>query len=535
VRDRPRTVATLFVLAVVLPVAAVARLWGIDFCFPHPHCRPDEDAISAIARAFQDGFMNPGVFNYPALFMLEVAAVLRFLPLGERLLHKLMPFHFEPLLPPVATLMRSHMVARLLSAAAGIASVWVIFRIGLRLFDRTAAIAASALLALAFLHVRDSHYGVTDVPMAFMVLVAFLYAVRLSASGTRRDLVIAGITAGLATSTKYNAALVALPGLFAVLGCAPPAKSWRARLTDAAILLGLMTAAFLCTSPYTLLDYPHFIADLKSDAAHLSGGHGVNLGRGWLYHATLTLRYGLGIPILVSGAAGLVMLLVRQPRTGVLVALFPVTYYALLGSGYTVFTRHMIPMVPFLCLTAGYFIAESASGLATLARRPGWQPALAALGVAGALVPSVYSVVMFDSLIARDDSRLLARLWVEQRFPPGTTIAQLGPASARLYLGYEPGVKFTTFDSFREDMRPDIVVVPSSPVIETPDLGAMDKVLRTEYALAFERDDVDAGDPRNVYDRQDEFYLPFAGFHGIKRPGPNLRVYVRRGKGLGYN
>ena len=38
--------------------------------------------------------MNPGVFNYPALFMLEVAAVLRFLPVGERLLHKLMPFHF---------------------------------------------------------------------------------------------------------------------------------------------------------------------------------------------------------------------------------------------------------------------------------------------------------------------------------------------------------------------------------------------------------------------------------------------------------
>ena len=76
-----------------------------------------------------------------------------------------------------------------------------------------------------------------------MVLVAF-YAVRLSASGTRRDLVIAGITAGLATSTKYNAALVALPGLSAVLGCARPAKSWRARLADAAILLGLMTAAF---------------------------------------------------------------------------------------------------------------------------------------------------------------------------------------------------------------------------------------------------------------------------------------------------
>jgi hypothetical protein len=527
-------VATLFVVALVLPAAALARLWGVGFCNPHPHCRPDEDAIAAIAGAFLEGRMNPIVFTYPALFMLIVAAVLKALPGAERLLHKLMPFHFDPLLGTI-TMTTKYMVARLLSAAAGVASVWVIFRIGLRLFDRTAAIAASALLALAFLHVRDSHYGVTDVPMAFMVLVAFLYAVRLAASGARRDLVLAGITAGLATSTKYNAALIALPGLFAVLACAPPAKSRRARLADALILLAFLGAAFLCTSPYTLLDYSRFIADLKSDADHLSGGHGVNLGRGWPYHATFTLRYGLGIPILVSGVAGLVMLLVRQPRTGVLVALFPVTYFAVLGSGYTVFTRHMVPMVPFVCLTAGYFIAESASWVAARVGRPGWQPALAALAVAGALWPSVYSVVMFDSLIALDDSRLLARQWVERRFPPGTTIAQLGPESARLFLHDPSEVKYETFDFLREGMRPDIVVVPSSPVIETPDLGGMDKVLATEYALAFARDDVDAGDPRNVYDRQDEFYLPFAGFHGIKRPGPNLRVYVRRGRGLGYN
>src|SRR5207237_6660755 len=104
---------------------------------------------------------------------------------------------------------------------------------------------------------------------------------------------------------------------------------------------------------------------------------------------------------------------VRRPRTGVLVGLFPLTYYTLLGSGYTVFTRHMVPMVPFLCLTAGYFVAESATWLATWFRRPRWQPALAALGVVGALVPSGYSVVMFDSLIARADSRLLARRWIE--------------------------------------------------------------------------------------------------------------------------
>ena len=88
---RQRAAATLFVSGAILPVAAAARLWGIGFCLPHPHCRPDEDAISAIAGGLRGGDLNPHVFNYPALFMLAVATVLLILPSAERLLHKVMP------------------------------------------------------------------------------------------------------------------------------------------------------------------------------------------------------------------------------------------------------------------------------------------------------------------------------------------------------------------------------------------------------------------------------------------------------------
>jgi dolichyl-phosphate-mannose-protein mannosyltransferase len=526
---RQRAAATVFVSAVILPVAAAARLWGIRFCVPHPQCRPDEDAISAIAGAFRGGDLNPHVFNYPALFMLAVAAVLVILSNGERLLHKAMPFHFRSLLDQASMTTINYMVARLLSAAAGIASVWVIFRIALRLFDRTAALAAAALLALAFLHVRDSHYGVTDVPMTFMVLITFLYVVRLSESGARKDLVMAALTAGLATSTKYNAALVSLPALFAIFGCLPGTKSIQARLADAAIFGVLTIAAFVCTSPYSLLDFQHFMADVMSDAQHLSEGHGVVLGRGWVYHATTTLRYGVGAPILGAGVTGILLLIFRDPRRGSLVALFPVSYYALLGSGYTVFTRHMVPVVPFLCLSAAYFIVESAYWLAMRLRRPQWSPTLVALGLIGVLLPSVHSVVMFDLLMARTDNRLLARRWVEQRFQAGTTIAQIGPAGGQVFRHDPNEVRYTTIEFSRDGLEPDIVIVQSSPLVAAPALGDMDHVLSTDYTLGF-ASEVAAPDPHNVYDLQDEFYLPFAGFHRVDRPGPNLKIYVRRGK-----
>ena len=519
----PRVSTTTLVIVVILTAAAVARLWGIGFGLPHPQCRPDEEAISAIAGGFRTGDLNPHVFNYPALFMLVVAAVLRLLPLGEGLLHKLMPFHFHSLLDGVSVTETNYMVARLLSAAAGVASVWVIFRIGRRLFDRHAAVAAAALLSVAFLHVRDSHFGVTDVPMSFMVLIAFAAAVRLAQSGTRKDLILAGVTAGLAASTKYNGALVALPVLFAVFVCPAP-RERQSRFVDSAVALLLMGATFLCTSPYTLLEFGRFFADLSSDAEHLSDVHGVNLGRGWIYHATTTLRFGVGLPLLVAGVAGMALLLWRDLRTGVLVALFPVSYYALLGSGYTVFTRHMTPVVPFLCLTGAYFTCEISGSICARLKRPTWRPALAGIAVVGVLWPSIHSVVMFDTLIARPDSRLLARRWIEERFPPGTAIAQTGPRVGHLYLGEDR--RYALVEMSSRAARPDLVVVQSSPVTAPPELGDMGPVLKADYSLEYSRH-VAPDDPRNVYDRQDEFYMPFAGFH-VERPGPNLDIYVRR-------
>ena len=184
-------------VAAILIVAAVARLWGIHFGLPHLNARPDEGTIVSIAGGMYHGDLNPHFFNYPALFMTSVAAVLSLVP------------------DPSGTT-TPYMIARYLSAGAGIASVLVLFRIGQRLFGQAAGLASAALLAVAFLHVRDSHFGVTDVPMTFLALVAFFYILRVSESARTRDVIAAGVASGLATSTKYNAALLALPALLAI-------------------------------------------------------------------------------------------------------------------------------------------------------------------------------------------------------------------------------------------------------------------------------------------------------------------------------
>jgi hypothetical protein len=44
---------------------------------------------------------------------------------------------------------------------------------GQRLFDRTTALIGAFFLACAALHVRDSHFGVTDVAATLLVTVSF--------------------------------------------------------------------------------------------------------------------------------------------------------------------------------------------------------------------------------------------------------------------------------------------------------------------------------------------------------------------------
>jgi len=517
---RWRTVDGLL-LTVILIVAAIARLWALSFGLPHPAARPDEDAVAALAGNYHRGRFELTSFVYPPLFMLVFAAAMWLV--FTRLPVVLARLHVDLRLPELA-IPAQRITARVLSATAGIASVWLIYRIGVRLFDRAVALIAAAFLALAFLHVRDSHFGVTDMPMSCMVLIAFLAIVKLSGSGDRRDLVAAGILTGLAVATKYNAAVLGLPAIFAILDD-PVRRPLSDRLRRAIVFGLLVVAAFLVVCPYAVINYRQFIADNLFNARHLAEGHGAELGRGWVYHLSTTLRYGLGLPLLVAGVLGLPLIVWKEGRKGVLVALFPIAYYAIAGSGRTVFARHILPIVPFLCLSAGYAVWTLGAWVASALSRPRWRVAITVAVTAAVLLPSAMSVVAFDRLLAREDTRVVARRWIESRFVPGTTIAQLGAPNGRPYAQYE--IQYRLSDALSPS-RSTVVVIVSSQISGSPNLADFAPWFEREYELQFTRLVAGENDPANVYDLQDEFFVPFAGFHQVQAPGPNLRIFVRR-------
>src|SRR6266508_540981 len=126
-------------LLAILALAAIVRVWGIGFGLPHTLTRPDEDATVSIALRFFKGSLNPGFFDWPSFFMYAVSgAFFVYFQIGRLLgwFPDQISFVAEASQHPAPLFL----IARGLSAAAGVLTVATMYATGLRLFDRTTAL-----------------------------------------------------------------------------------------------------------------------------------------------------------------------------------------------------------------------------------------------------------------------------------------------------------------------------------------------------------------------------------------------------------
>ncbi|UCD63246.1 MAG: glycosyltransferase family 39 protein [Candidatus Zixiibacteriota bacterium] len=571
-----------FVLAAIMIAAAVVRVWGLDFGLPHPWSRPDESIVVYMAAAVGQGGLRPFFFNYPALYPFALAALFGLYYLlgrGFGWYSSVYDFVFEFATDPSGFFL----IDRTLSAITGVMTVFVVYRIAKRLFDGRLATVAAAYLAFAYMHVRHSHFGVTDVPMTFMIMLSLLLVIRAWESGRTRDFAWSGLAVGLAVATKYPACFLVLPALVAHFQVSrgirkniPELFCHRRLLAFAACAL----AAFLVTNPYALIELPRFLDNVlivlrQVDSPHL----GVKLDRGWVYHFRFSLYYGLGWPLLAASLVGMIMAFRRDSRKALLLCTFPLVYYLVAGMGYSVFVRYIIPVVPFLCITAALATEQVARAIGRVSRRiPPWVVTLCVTTLI--LIPSLYRTIRVDDLLTRTDSRLLATARATDLMPPGASVYQTYAIVGALQLN--PGQYFLeryrrnqvvaddqgsdgmtntltrlvdslaaiqcfrlwSYDSttgrfllngLEQDGLPDYIIAQQLPLRTcrvTP--GAIQKLLAVSYRV---RSEIPAFDTSadNHYDEQDHFYVPYAGFKGVERPGPNLFIYekIETGRGDG--
>ena len=407
---RPSTLG----LVLVLLAAALLRFWALGQGIPFAIGVDEPEIMDRAVVMMKSGDYNPRFFDYPSFYIyLQMGvAVVRYV-IGA------MSAQWTSL-AQVRTA-DFYLWGRALTAIFGVATVWLIFQAGLRWGARHALLAA-ALLAVMPMHVRESHYVLTDVPLTFFVTAAFLLSLRANEHGTAGAFAWAGAAAGLAAATKYNGVFSLI---FPLLACWMTAPVRPSRAIAAAAAVGTFVVTYLIGAPYTLLDLPAFL----NGFGHLSS----------LYHSNPALpesayviymkhlRINFGWPALVLAVAGMIMGLIRIARgpgrvRWALAVTFCLVYFWFISRQNIVFGRYLLPIVPLVALLIA---AAVVSGVSLLRRyeipRMARSVLIIGLTVAALLPPSVQAI-NWDRDAAKVSTVSLAYDWFVAHVPPGSKV-----------------------------------------------------------------------------------------------------------------
>ena len=134
------------------------RLWGVRFGLPYSY-HIDEHFYYPFAWAMGQGQLNlPDQSHGPSLYLV-------LLLIGQQIAHALLFSHLST--AEFGALIDSDpwpymLSARIVSVLAGALTIPVVYWLGKRYRDSTVGLIAAALMAVLFIHVRDSHFGVPD-------------------------------------------------------------------------------------------------------------------------------------------------------------------------------------------------------------------------------------------------------------------------------------------------------------------------------------------------------------------------------------
>jgi len=384
-------------LAVALLAGALAvRLFGLNYDQSH-YYHPDERRIAeAVTQlSFRPLQLDPHFFAYGSFPFYVTKAVTSVLSVGNR--------WFSSYDSAVLT-------GRALSALWGTATVALLMLLARRLFGGRTALLAGALLGATVLHVQNSHFATTDVPLTFLVLLALALMVRAAGDGGAAAFAGAGSAIGFAVATKFSALPLLLP--LAVTAALVWRRDRRPGRAAAWLALGCACAgaAFALGEPYALLNHRAWLHDILEQSAMVRNAGALPYTNQYVgvpkvvYDLREMVVWGMG-PLLGIAALAGVWRRVR-PKAGPLAAAdwillaWVVPFFAVTCSFDVKFVRYLLPIYPPLVMWGAAWLQEWSEA----ARAGRWARGAVAAGTA------LY-LLAFLSIYARPHAAVSASAW----------------------------------------------------------------------------------------------------------------------------
>lgn len=535
-----------WLLIAILLIAVSLRLWGIGFGLPYEYHVDEVQYVRQAASMGAEG-LQPVWWNNPPFYKYIYLAEYGGLYVIGRLVGwytSAADFGAQHIVDPT----RLYLLGRGTTALFGALTVLVSYWLGTKAFNRRVGLLSAWFLATCFLHVRDSHFAVNDVPATFFVTLALFTAIGVLQTGRKRWYLATGIALGLGFATKYSAIFAVVPASVAHL-YAPGVQLWPRidlRLRRLAIIPLAALGAAVVASPYFVLTLGKVVYDIYK-ALYLAGKQGfdgwqIDPAGGYIFYLK-TLVWGLGWPLFLLALLGLAAAAIRHSPKDIVILSLPVAIYLVAGQQQMFFARFFLPAVPAL-LVLGASLLEKLVISWTL------RPKARTLGlILGALIISgwpLVSSIRFDYLLTRTDTRTVAKDWIESSIPAGAKIAvdwpwhgpplsspeRQFPQSLRTYdltIVGKSGLAEHPAVWYRQNGYDYLIA--SSFIYDIPLLNAARSEERQAFYASLEREMVliktfwpgaSNHEPPFIFD---EVVGPAISLWGRQQPGPVLKIY----------
>ncbi|HUR77697.1 MAG TPA: glycosyltransferase family 39 protein [Acidimicrobiales bacterium] len=387
----------------IMGLGLILRLWSIEAGLPSVHNLDEATHFVPMAAEMSGGSLNPHYFQNPPGFtyLLHLAFTLAYALPGRPGTGAIR----AAIAGDPTTLF---VIGRVLTALTGVAACGFVFAGARVLFDRTVALVAALFLSVAFLPVFYSHLALNDVPALLPLAVGLFGVARITTRGRTLDYAVSGVALGLAAATKYTAAALVVAIVLAWWLRARATDDWRLAVRQLGVAAGASVVAFVVLNPFSVLDADAFIDGVRRQQQLSAdvGKVGLDDTTGWQYYLW-TLTWGFGVLPIALAVGGGVVAWRRHLRAVAPWLGFSLAAWLFMGAQTRFYARWFLPVYPVLAVLA-------ALGLVALVRvvTPRWRVVAAAgFGVA-ALAQPLVSVVHNNRVVARTDTRDLAKAWL---------------------------------------------------------------------------------------------------------------------------
>ena len=319
-----------------------------------------------------------------------------------------------------------NVVGRWWSAFFSSLTLIFVYKLATRLFGNKVGLIAFFLTAFTAFLIQTAHFAVTESLLTFFIVVIVYLSLNILEKPSFSQVLKLVLACGLALSTKVSALTFFLPPTFAFLYMT--AKNLKEKKFDRTIsnifilfsFLILSFFLFLIICPFTLLDFKKFMESMRYEGGIVTG----RLVVCYVYQFIKTKPYVYWIknwfftqgPLLaltsIFGWFYIIYLTIRKKDTRfLLLIIWPIVYFAIVGKWFAKFVRYLAPLYPFLAIFSSKFLVDFNKTFKNFK--------FISFSV---LATSFLYSFAFMSVYFNPQTRILASNWIYQNIPPGVKI-----------------------------------------------------------------------------------------------------------------